>query len=415
MRILLGVTGGIAAYKALEFARLAVKADHSVRVIQTPASLRFVGRSAFAAITGAPVLVSEFEADPARGGWPGEPLPEHQPISHLAVVERADVLVVAPATANSLARLAGGAGEDLVTTAVLAADCPVVIAPAMNGRMWENRATVDNVDRLRGRGVTVLEPVEGRLASHGEEGKGRLVEPEALLEAVERAGSHPPAADLEGVRVLVTAGGTREPIDEVRFIGNRSSGRMGVALAAEASSRGAKVTLILANGDVDPACAADVIRVETADELSSALDREFPDCDLLLMAAAVADFRPSGPAAGKIDKSLGTPRIELEPVPDLLCGLATRRREGQTLIGFAAEHGDGVLRAKGKLEAKGLDGIVFNDISQPGIGFDSQDNAVTLISRSGTAEVPQAPKREIAARILDFCVGLRAAGSTQAG
>jgi len=415
MRILLGVTGGIAAYKALEFARLAVKAGHSVRVVQTPASLRFVGRSAFAAITGAPVLVSEFEADPARGGWPGEPLPDHQPISHLAVVERADIVVVAPATANSLARLAAGAGEDLVTTAVLAAACPVVIAPAMNGRMWENAATAENVERLRGRGMIVLDPVEGRLASHGEEGKGRLVEPEDLLNAVEQGGSCQRSPDLDGVRVLVTAGGTREPIDEVRYIGNRSSGRMGAALAAEASSRGARVTLILANGEVEAESSVEVILVETAAELSSALDSAFPNCDLLLMAAAVADFRPSGSVTGKIDKSKGAPRIELESVPDLLSGLAARRGEGQLIVGFAAEHGDGVARASAKLDAKGLDAIVFNDISQPDIGFDSHDNAVTLITRSGETAVPKAPKHEIAARILDLCVALRAPGGSQAG
>jgi phosphopantothenoylcysteine decarboxylase/phosphopantothenate--cysteine ligase len=218
-----------------------------------------------------------------------------------------------------------------------------------------------------------------------------------------------------GLRVLVTAGGTREPLDEVRFIGNRSSGRMGAALAAEASARGAKVTLILANGEVDPDESVDVVSVETAAELSEALESEFPSCDLLLMAAAVADFRPSGQAAGKIDKSMGVPRIELEPVPDLLSGLAGRRGDGQTIVGFAAEHGDGVQRARAKLEAKGLDAIVFNDISQPDIGFDSQENAVTLITRSGETAVPKAPKREIAARILDLCVTLRASSGTQAG
>jgi len=409
MRILLGVTGGIAAYKALEFARLAVKAGHSVRVVQTPASLRFVGRSSFAAITGAPVLVSEFENDPSRGAWPGEAVGDHQPISHLAVVERADVVVVAPATANSLARLAAGAGDDMVTTSVLAADCPVLIAPAMNGKMWDNPATLANVEVLRSRGLTVLDPVEGQLASHGEQGKGRLVEPPALLAHVERSFSAAAGDGVwHGVKVLITAGGTREPIDDVRFIGNRSSGRMGVALAEAAIARGAEVTLLIANTQVAVPQGCSVMSVTTASELGDLLELEAPKCDVLLMAAAVADFRPVRVGAGKIDKTEGIPRIELEAVPDLITKVAAKRSDRQLFVGFAAEHGGGTERARGKLERKSLDAIVFNDISDSSIGFDSPDNAVTVLTRDGDTVVSKATKRQIADAILDVCSALRA-------
>ena len=409
MRILLGVTGGVAAYKALEFARLAVKAGHSVRVVQTPASLRFVGRSSFAAITGAPVLVSEFENDPSRGAWPGEAVGDYQPISHLAVVERADVVVVAPATANSLARLAAGAGEDMVTTSVLAAECPVLVAPAMNGKMWENPATIANVEVLRGRGLVVLDPVEGQLASHGEEGKGRLVEPAILLAEVEAVSNAASGRDSwRGVKVLITAGGTREPIDDVRYIGNRSSGRMGVALAEAALARGATVTILIANPQVAVPQRCKIVQVTTASELGESLEVEAPRCDVLLMAAAVADFRPVRLGVGKIDKSEGVPRLELEGVPDLISKVAANRTAEQLFVGFAAEHGGGTERARAKLVSKALDAIVFNDISDTAIGFDSTDNAVTVLTRSGDTVVSKATKREIADAILDVCAALRA-------
>ena len=242
-RLLIGVSGGIAAYKALETARLAIKAGHSVRVVQTPASTRFVGTASFAGITGAPVLCDEFEADPLRGAYPGEPAPERAPITHLALVQRADVYLIAPASANTLAKLAHGLADNLLTTAALAATCPVVVAPAMNHHMWRHPATQANVELLSARGVIVIAPGEGELASHGEHGVGRLAEPAELLAACEPllaaararpAGRRRARAGL-GRRVLVTAGGTREPIDSVRFIGNRSSGRMGFALAAEAA------------------------------------------------------------------------------------------------------------------------------------------------------------------------------------
>lgn len=410
MKILLGVPGGIAAYKALEFARLAVKEGHSVRVMQTPASLRFVGRASFSAITGAPVLASEFESDPANASWPGEQPGTHTPISHLALVETADVMVVAPATANTVARLANGAAEDLVTTSALAATCPVFVAPAMNNLMWDNSATQANVQALKERGFHVLEPGEGQLASHGEQGKGRLVEPAELLAAVNKGavtGVAHTARPLAGLNVLVSAGGTREPIDDVRFIGNRSSGKMGVEVANAALNAGCKVNLVGANLGVRPSHGVTVTDVSTASEMHSALEELFDQADVLIMAAAVADFVPVRSAEGKIDKSQGIPEVQLEPAPDILSTLSAKRREGQTIIGFAAEHGDKVERASGKLEAKGLDMIVFNDISDTTIGFDSDLNEVVLITRNSQEKLAKSEKSEIAVAIVKAIGDLR--------
>src|SRR3954468_9880017 len=247
-RILLGVSGGIAAYKAVELVRLATGEGHAVRVIQTPTSLKFVGRATFEGITGGPVLVDEFERDPARGAFPGDPAPDHDPISHLEVVRRADVFVIAPASANTIAKLAHGLADNLLTSAALAAQCPLVIAPAMNSAMYENPATQANLEKLRARGVQVMQPGTGSLASRGEWGIGRLPEPAEILAFVEAViGPGYAPKSLDGLRVLVTAGGTREPIDSVRYVGNRSSGRMGVAVATEAAKRGADVTLVAAN------------------------------------------------------------------------------------------------------------------------------------------------------------------------
>ncbi len=405
-RLLLGVSGGIAGYKALEAARLAVKRGHAVRVIQTPASERFVGRASFEGITGAPVLTSEFEPDPARGSYPGEALPERAPISHLALVERADVYLIAPATANTLAKLAHGHADNLVSTAALAAACPVAVAPAMNNRMYLNPATQANLDLLRSRGVTVVGPGEGALASHGEQGIGRLAEPAELLEACEALLTRP---SLKGLRVLVTAGGTREPIDSVRYVGNRSSGRMGYALAREAARRGAEVTLIAANVALDPPPCARVIEVHTAAELADACRNELAACDVLLMSAAVADFRPAGPVDRKLHKEDGVPRIELERTEDVLSALADLRREDQTLVGFAAEHGEGAVdRGRGKLERKRVDAVVINDIAGAGIGFESEDNEVTILTADGVQRhVPRARKERIAAAVLDEVERLR--------
>ncbi len=413
-RLLLGVSGGIAAYKALETARLAVKAGHAVRVIQTPTSERFVGRASFAGITGAPVLIDEFEPDPARGAYPGEPLPERAPISHLALVERADLYLIAPASANTIAKLAHGQADTLLSTAALAASCPVAIAPAMNNRMYLHPATQANLEQLSARGVAVIPPGEGELASHGEHGIGRLAEPGQLLAAVEALLSVPTWA---GVRVLVTAGGTREPIDSVRYIGNRSSGRMGYALAAEAARRRAEVTVIAANVGLEPPFGARVVEVETAAELGEACEQRFDDCDVLLMAAAVADFRPAAPAEQKLKKDAGVPTIEVEPTPDVLSTLSARRRRGQVLVGFAAEHGeDAVSYGRGKLDRKGLDMVVVNDISISGVGFDAAENEVTIVSGDGLEQlVARTSKKAVAEVVLDEVERLRGSKEEEGG
>jgi phosphopantothenoylcysteine decarboxylase/phosphopantothenate--cysteine ligase len=415
-RILLGVSGGIAAYKALELVRLATAAGHAVRVVQTPTSRRFVGEASFAALTGAPVLVSEFQRDPMRGAFPDQPQPLHEPLSHLELVANADVFLIAPASANTIAKLAAGLADNLLGSCALAAPCPLVIAPAMNDRMYEHPATRANLATLAGRGATVVEPGVGRLASKGEAGVGRLAEPAQLLEACERVlAGEGASAGWRGVRVLVTAGGTREPIDSVRFIGNSSSGRMGVALAEAASARGAHVTLIAANVALPTSDGVVRIEVDTAAALQRACAREFPGCDVLLMAAAVADFTPSEPARDKIKKG-GREHLELvlEPTADVLAGLAGERRAGQTLVGFAAEHGpQAVELAREKLTAKRLDAIVVNDISRTDIGFDSDANEVTILAaRNGAHEVdswhvPRASKREVAGAILDAVERLR--------
>jgi phosphopantothenoylcysteine decarboxylase/phosphopantothenate--cysteine ligase len=411
-RILLGVSGGIAAYKALELVRLATAAGHSVRVVQTPTSLRFVGEASFAALTGAPVLVDEFQADPARGAFPDQQSPGHQPLSHLRLVENADLYLIAPASANTLAKLAHGLADNLLTSAALAASCPVAVAPAMNNRMYRHSATQANLALLRERGIAVIEPGSGRLASIGEHGVGRLAEPQRLLEECERLLQRSSA--WEGVRVLITAGGTREPVDSVRFLGNRSSGRMGIALAEAARRRGAYVTLVAANLTIPAPAAVKAISVGTAAELQAACEERFPSCDVLLMAAAVADFRPAEPAAGKIKKGgRERLRIELEPTVDVLAALAARRTATQTLVGFAAEHGaegtDAVRLARSKLAAKSLDALVVNDISRADIGFESDANEVTILTPGGERHVTKASKAQVAEAILDTVQQLRSA------
>src|SRR3954468_11086731 len=407
-RVLLGVSGGIAAYKALELVRLATAAGHAVRVLQTPRSEEFVGRASFAALTGAPVLVDEFERDPARGAFPDQEPPGHDPLSHLELVANADVYLLAPASANTLAKLAAGLADNLVTTAALAATCPVVVAPAMNHHMWEHAATRANVATLRARGITVLEPGTGRLGSRGEWGSGRLPEPAELLAAVEAAA--PATGPLEGVRVLVSAGGTREPLDAVRFLGNRSSGRMGFALADEAVARGATVTVVAANVSLPRNPRVTYVDVETAAELQEAAEGAFPDCDVLLMAAAVADFRPADPAAVKLKKADHDGlTISLEPTPDVLRGLAADRREGQVLVGFAAEAGGApVAGARRKLRDKGLDAVVLNDVSRADAGFDVATNEVTIVTAGGEQHVPLSAKGEVAGAVLDAVAALRA-------
>jgi phosphopantothenoylcysteine decarboxylase/phosphopantothenate--cysteine ligase len=407
-RILLGVCGGIAAYKSLEFTRLALKAGHSVRVVQTEASTRFVGQASFAGITGAPVLVTEWEPDPLRGAFPGDPLPEHAPLSHLALVERADLYLIAPATAHTIAKLAHGNADNLLTAAALACRRPLLIAPAMNNAMYEHAATQANVETLRARGVTVLDPGVGLLGSPGEFGVGRLPEPPELLAAVQstlRVGG-----ELDGATVLVTAGGTREPIDAVRFVGNRSSGRMGFALAEEAQRRGAEVTVIAANVSIPRAPGIEYVDVGTAAELAAACSERFDACDVLLMAAAVADYRPADAHEGKIkkDRAGGELNLSLVRTTDVLSSLADRRRPGQLIVGFAAEHGDGALAyGREKLARKKLDAIVVNDIGGPGIGFESTDNEVWIVTADEERHVPKASKGRVAAAILDAVLSRR--------
>jgi phosphopantothenoylcysteine decarboxylase / phosphopantothenate---cysteine ligase len=413
-RILLGVSGGISAYKVVELARLATKAGHAVRVIQTPSGLRFVGRATFEGITGAPVLVEEWERDPARGAYPGEESPNHDPISHLELAARCDALCIAPATAHTIAKMATGQADNLLTAAYLACAGPVLVAPAMNNHMYEHPATQANLNLLRDRGVHVVDPGTGPLASRGEWGVGRLAEPAAILEAIEMVAGGAPRP-LDGMRVLVTAGGTREPLDAVRFVGNRSSGRMGFALAAEAARRGATVTVIAANTALDATPGVRYVEVQTAEELRDATLSRLPDVDLLLMAAAVADFRPAHSEDAKISKEgRDSLTVELVRTADVLAEAASQRREGQIIVGFAAEHGpEGVERARAKLERKTLDAIVVNDISRPDIGFDSDHNEVAILGQRGELHVPRSTKEDVAVRVLDFVQDLRVAGKTR--
>ncbi|MCW2982650.1 MAG: coaBC [Conexibacter sp.] len=411
-RLLLGVSGGIAAYKALEVVRLATKAGHAVRAIQTPTAQRFVGAASFAALTGAPVLTDEFERDPARGAFGDQEPPVHDPASHLELVRNADAYLIAPASANTIAKLAHGLADNLLTSAALAASCPVLVAPAMNHHMWEHPATQANLELLRARGVIVIAPTTGALATKHEWGTGRLADVAHLVAAfeavVEPVPTHPRPWD--GLKVLITAGGTREPIDAVRYVGNRSSGRMGFALAEEAAALGAEVTVIAANVALTPHPRVRYLDVETAAQLRDAAIAEFAATDVLVMAAAVADFRPAAAHDGKLKK---TDRDELtlvlERTEDVLSGLSASRGPGQTLVGFAAEHGaDAVAYGRDKLVRKGLDAVVVNDVSQPGIGFDAADNEVTIVTASGEEAVPRGTKAEVARAILATVGRLRA-------
>ncbi|MGH2939874.1 MAG: bifunctional phosphopantothenoylcysteine decarboxylase/phosphopantothenate synthase [Solirubrobacterales bacterium] len=432
-RLLLGVSGGIAAYKSLEFARLATLAGHGVRVLMTENAGRFVGAASFEGIVGGPVLTSEYERDPMRGAFPGEPGdggPDeagHDPIGHLELAANCDAFLVAPASANTLAKLAGGFADSMLTTSFLACTAPRFVAPAMNDRMYADAATQANLATLGERGVEVIEPEEGLLASRGERGRGRLPDPERLLAAVEAAlsggeqltvaveeGSPIEAPPLpgergpwDGLRIMVTAGGTREPIDSVRFIGNRSSGRMGMALAAAAAKRGAEVTLVAANVGLPEPAGVKRIDVETTAELAYETIERIETQHVLLMAAAPADFRTE-PITGKI-KRQDSLNLNLQPTEDILAAISASRTENQIIVGFAAEHGgDAVGRARAKLERKGADLIVLNDVSDPTIGFESAENAVTLVTAADEIEVPKAGKDAVAEAILDRVERLRA-------
>ena len=412
-RILLGVSGGISAYKSLELARLATKEGHAVRVLMTPNAQRFVGAASFEGIVGAPVLTDEFERDPTRGAFPGDAMPEHDPIGHLEVVANADAYLIAPASANTVAKLAAGIADSMVTTSFLACSAPRLVAPAMNDRMYRDAATQANLATLRQRGITVIEPEEGALASRGEHGVGRLPEPRALLDAIEQAAPGP-IGPWDGLRVLVSAGGTREPIDPVRFIGNRSSGRMGLALAERAARRGAEVTLVAANVSLPAPPGVRRVDVETAAELADALGREFDSSDVLVMAAAPADFRPKSAAGEKIHREgSGGFEVDLEATEDILAALAARRRDDQTIIGFAAETDPDPERAREKLKRKGADAIVFNDVSRSEIGFESTENEVVIVERSGEQPVPLGPKGQVADAILDRVEAIRSGSASR--
>jgi phosphopantothenoylcysteine decarboxylase / phosphopantothenate---cysteine ligase len=342
-----------------------------------------------------------------RGAFPGDPIPGHDPIGHLEVVANADAYLIAPASANTAAKLAAGIADSMVTTAFLACSAPRLVAPAMNDRMYRDAATQANLTTLRDREVSVIEPEEGALASRGEHGIGRLPEPRTLLDAIEEA-IPGPSGPWDGLRVLVSAGGTREPIDPVRFIGNRSSGRMGSALAERAARRGAEVTLVAANVSLPTPAGVRRVDVETTADLADALGREFDSADVLVMAAAPADFRPRRASGEKIHREgSGGLELDLEATEDILASLAARKREGQTIVGFAAETESGVDRAREKLERKGADAIVLNDVSRPEIGFASAENEVVIVEGSGEHHIPLASKEQIADAILDRIEALR--------
>jgi phosphopantothenoylcysteine decarboxylase/phosphopantothenate--cysteine ligase len=383
-RVLVGVTGGIAAYKACELVRLLVKAGHEVTPILTPDAERFVTAHTFEAL--------------ARRDSPRDLYP------HLV---DADLLVIAPLSANTLAKLAHGFADNVLAQAALAFRGPLVVAPAMNMRMWEHRATQENVAALVQRGVEILGPEEGELAE-GEHGPGRMTEAEIIFRRCQELLGY--TESLAGKHVVVSAGGTREPIDLARFVGNRSSGRMGVALAAEAKRRGADVTLVYANGSVPPPGGVEVVPAPTAADMRrEMLDRA--DADVVLMAAAVADYRPSKPEGGKRPKSGEAWSLELEATEDVLAELGGRPRNGQILVGFAADAGDrGLERAREKLANKRGNLFVYNDVSQPGIGFEAEENELVLVSARGERRIGRRSKEECAVAILDEVEGLLGGG-----
>jgi phosphopantothenoylcysteine decarboxylase / phosphopantothenate---cysteine ligase len=400
MKIALGVTGGIAAYKAAEIVRLLQDRGIRVQVIMTRAAQEFVRPLTFAALSGEKVITGMFSPGEDSGK-------EHQPnidsaIEHIAVAQSIDALLVAPATADSIAHFAQGIAGDFLTTLYLATTAPVVIAPAMNVNMWNHPATQANLQTLRQRGVKIVEPGAGYLAC-GMIGAGRLAENEAIVAAVlESLGA---SQDLAGETILITAGPTREKIDPVRYITNRSSGRMGYALAEAALRRGAHVLLVSGPTSITPPGAAEVTRVESAEEMRDAVLKLLPQASIVIKTAAVSDYRPKAAAAQKI-KRKGPMTLELEATTDILTELAAKK-SSQIIVGFAAETENVLENARQKLVAKNLDAIVVNDVSREGVGFDSDRNAVTIISRDEVVEVPETSKWEVAQRVLDQVVLLR--------
>ena len=388
-RIVLGVTGGIAAYKAVDLCRRLVDAGAHVVPVMTAGAEHFLGRTTLSALASEPVQTSLWN--------------EASPIPHTRLGQSADLIVVAPATARLLAAYAAGLSSDLLTNTLLATRAPVIVCPAMHTEMWEHPAVQANIATLRSRGVHIVEPEAGRLAG-GDTGTGRLAAPERILAAIVRVLS---GGDLAGTHVVVSAGGTREPIDAVRVIANRSSGKQGYAIAAEACARGAQVTLV-STVDLAVPFGVTVLAVETAAQMEAALTGLAPAADVVVMAAAVADFRPVAAVPGKIKKDQGVPQIVLEPTPDILAGLGATKPAGQVLVGFAAETSDLLVHAAAKLQRKHLDLIVANDVGAPGVGFQHDTNAVTLLGADGTTRtVALADKRAIAKAVLDTVVEIR--------
>lgn len=389
-RVVLGVSGGIAAYKAIEVCRRLVDAGAHVSPILTPAALRFVGATTFSALASEPVRSSLWD--------------DADPIPHTRLGQGADLVLVAPATARTIGAYAAGLSGDLLTATLLATRAPVIVCPAMHTEMWEHPAVQDNLRTLASRGVHIVGPESGRLAG-GDAGEGRLASPEVIVAAATEVLLG--ARDLAGLRLLVTAGGTREPIDPVRFIGNRSSGKQGHAIAAEAARRGAEVILVTTVERPTPA-GIEVVRVETAAQMHAAVSAHAPSADVVVMAAAVADFRPVEVAAHKLKKSDGTPVVSLEPTEDILAGLGAARHPGQTLVGFAAETHDVARHAAEKLTRKGADLVVANDVSADQVGFEHDTNAVLILGASGSqVEVPLTGKRAVANAVLDAIVAER--------
>ena len=386
---MLGVTGGIAAYKAVEVCRRLVGEGAHVVPVLTAGALRMVGETTFSALASEPAITSLWN-DPSG------------PIPHTAVGQRADAVVVCPATARLISDLRAGRSGDVLTAALLATRAPVVLAPAMHTEMWEQPSVQENLAVLVQRGVTIVGPGDGPLAG-GDAGPGRMAEPEEIAAAVEAVLTAP---DLAGRRVLVTAGGTREPIDAVRFVGNRSSGKQGAAVAAEAAARGAEVVLVTTQSELVSA-AARVVAVDTAAEMAAAVGLEAPRADVVVMAAAVADFRPARPSGTKLKKDRGVPAVELEPTDDILAALGASKGPGQVLVGFAAETEDVEANALAKLRSKNLDVIVANDVSKQHVGFGHDTNEIVMFTAGGTRHhVPLTTKREAARAVLDVVVGL---------
>lgn len=391
-RVLLGITGGIASYKTAWLARLLTQAGANVDVVMTRSAQEFIGAVTLQALTGRAVHTELFDSSDA--------------LDHIQLARAADLVVVAPATADFLARAANGNADDLLSACLLATAAPVLLVPAMNDRMWAHAQTQRNVARVRELGYRIVEPDTGALAAGEGSGPGRMPEPETILAHIGRMLEG--ARSLAGLTVVVTAGPTREPVDPVRFISNRSSGRMGVEIAAAAWRRGADVRLIAGPLTVAPPAGIEVSPVESTEEMASAVAAALPAADVLIMAAAPADFRPAVAATTKIKKRSEPKQVELVPTPDILLSTRDARKPGAIIVGFALETNDAVSNGRGKLAAKGLDLIVVNDATEAGAGFGVETNRVTILSRSGSEEdLPLMSKREVADAILDRVEGLR--------